>query len=774
MTPREELTRRFPVLPTIVVGGIILLSLMNLFAAVNLPEQQFLHGIVLDDTVYYSKIATNVVNGHGFTFDGLNPTNGFQPLWQLIVVGLAYYVEDQIQLLRLMSAVSGVLWIGAGLLVYRAVRGYLGEYPSLLVLAGLLLTPNLQMISLRGMETGIFAFLLAALLYLLERDYDRLFQLDQEVPAGRFLTLGAVMGLLGLARVDAYIFSMLALLGIVIANRPAIWRPKVVGMALVPAVIGSAYVLWNLTAFGNLTPVSGSVKRFYVQQASAGTSFSNDLWLMVRYIFDMSTHLFTRVIEVIAWKEYQLPIEGQRLVTLLGLLFLAGMLALVLVPQFRRTWAAGFNRLIYLNALMGTGVVLHLALFVLLLPNFLIYGTWYYVPQYMALWILIGFLAAALARSLRRAVWLGVALSVVTLGWMGYASAWYFTKGGIGLDVRTSVFERAGVWLNQNLPPNQRIGAFSSGILALKATNHTVVNLDGLVNSKEYLDEYLKPGKFPAFIHQNQIGYLADYFPYGSLKTGVSWQGNIPLDQLTVVKWWPIDAETAYVIFRVNEVAGPPGSPSDMPVVDPLAQAEFRGKVLGQGTVTDLEGAKKSVVAGAVPVSSFAVGDGVEFLSLERSQALAVAQGGLGQLERAFGPRVASFGRQNVVLLDFHLSAAEVVPGQTITMTRTWLIQEPLGSDLRIDTYINPSSPAWLWHLTKGQHDLLSIGRGEKGQLFKETYRLTIPADLPPGVYPVTIGLWDEAQTRWVPHDGRQIKGRENMVFTGSLTVRPR
>src|SRR5215468_10863838 len=39
-----------------------------------------------DDAFYYLRIAGNVMAGRGWTFDGLAPTNGFHPLYMLMVL----------------------------------------------------------------------------------------------------------------------------------------------------------------------------------------------------------------------------------------------------------------------------------------------------------------------------------------------------------------------------------------------------------------------------------------------------------------------------------------------------------------------------------------------------------------------------------------------------------------------------------------------------------------------------------------------------------------
>jgi hypothetical protein len=37
--------------------------------------------IIADDSFYYFEIARNAAQGLGFSFDSIEPTNGFHPLW---------------------------------------------------------------------------------------------------------------------------------------------------------------------------------------------------------------------------------------------------------------------------------------------------------------------------------------------------------------------------------------------------------------------------------------------------------------------------------------------------------------------------------------------------------------------------------------------------------------------------------------------------------------------------------------------------------------------
>lgn len=47
-------------------------------------------GVLHDDSFFYTVIARNASNGLGFTFDGLNPTNGFHPLWAVVLTGIQF------------------------------------------------------------------------------------------------------------------------------------------------------------------------------------------------------------------------------------------------------------------------------------------------------------------------------------------------------------------------------------------------------------------------------------------------------------------------------------------------------------------------------------------------------------------------------------------------------------------------------------------------------------------------------------------------------------
>src|SRR5512147_37322 len=97
--------------------------------AFNFPNSWFIR----DDAYYYFKVAQNITEGHGITFDGINLTNGFHPLWMLVcipVFALARY--DLILPLRVLLLVMAILDAATAVLIYRLGKRTLSQPTAML------------------------------------------------------------------------------------------------------------------------------------------------------------------------------------------------------------------------------------------------------------------------------------------------------------------------------------------------------------------------------------------------------------------------------------------------------------------------------------------------------------------------------------------------------------------------------------------------------------------------------------------------------------------
>src|SRR3954447_22136254 len=78
--------------------------------------------LTFDDAFYYFGIARNVAHGHGSTFDGINPTNGYHPLWMLMAVPFYAVGLDDTAAVRALLALQVVMY-GAALCLLASVAG---------------------------------------------------------------------------------------------------------------------------------------------------------------------------------------------------------------------------------------------------------------------------------------------------------------------------------------------------------------------------------------------------------------------------------------------------------------------------------------------------------------------------------------------------------------------------------------------------------------------------------------------------------------------------
>jgi hypothetical protein len=214
------------------------------------------------------RIARNIVAGLGSTFDGIHRTNGYHPLWMLIVAAL----------LRLAGSSTAFFWAVQGLLLLCVLATYFaaerifaafapaaGWLPKLLA-AGLA-TSALTLVA-GGMEVAVAIPLLASFAWY------RLCRFSW-VPRRAFL-LGLAAAALVLARLDTAI--LIALMGTLdlagASGVPGRLRLRCALSFLGGLLPVAAYLAWNQLAFHSLMPVSGRAKQMRFHHWPSGKAFS--------------------------------------------------------------------------------------------------------------------------------------------------------------------------------------------------------------------------------------------------------------------------------------------------------------------------------------------------------------------------------------------------------------------------------------------------------------------------------------------------------------------
>lgn len=184
--------------------------------AYNLPNKW----LTRDDAYYYFKVAQNISEGHGSTFDGIDPTNGYHPLWLLVnipIFALARF--DLILPLRILILVLAGLRAATSILLYHLLKRVIAHPVAMLVALYWAFDSYLHWTAYQqGLETGLAAFCLVLFLYLLQRfERDRM---AAPIKWTQIATLAIAATLFTFSRLDLVFLAGLFGLWVVFRGQP--------------------------------------------------------------------------------------------------------------------------------------------------------------------------------------------------------------------------------------------------------------------------------------------------------------------------------------------------------------------------------------------------------------------------------------------------------------------------------------------------------------------------------------------------------------------------
>ncbi len=183
---------------------------VSVHAALSDAQNFSLRWFTRDDAYYYFKVAQNISEGHGSTFDGLNKTNGYHPLWMLVCVPIFALARfDLVLPLRVLLLVMSVLQVSTAILLYRLLGKIFA--PAIGALAALYWVFNFDILInlyMQGLESGITAFFVVLLIYkLYEFETERRQTQDS---TKQLIPLGIIGALTIFSRLDLIFFVALA------------------------------------------------------------------------------------------------------------------------------------------------------------------------------------------------------------------------------------------------------------------------------------------------------------------------------------------------------------------------------------------------------------------------------------------------------------------------------------------------------------------------------------------------------------------------------------
>ena len=248
----------------ITVAYFVAAFLFTLYAMANFPMEKLVN-LIFDDAYYYLGVAQNIAEGNGSTFGNLVETNGYQPLWLVILASIIYafslpkeWAFIAVPLLVILIKIVALLRLDTD----KNADAVGVFFATVLII---LLCPN---IFSHGLETSLLLLVLPLLSRL--KDYPEHF-------APRIcMAYAAIFTVLFLVRLDA-----LAIAGVfglfILAGRRKYAFTNLVLTGAITAFGVLIYFAVNYKLFGTIVPVSGQAK-------AIGNKVGENLPLMLQYL----------------------------------------------------------------------------------------------------------------------------------------------------------------------------------------------------------------------------------------------------------------------------------------------------------------------------------------------------------------------------------------------------------------------------------------------------------------------------------------------------------
>ncbi|MCS6861314.1 MAG: glycosyltransferase family 39 protein [Abditibacteriales bacterium] len=473
--------------------------------AVRLPylwlSTEYLVSRMPDDAFYYFTITRHLARGQGSTFDGLNLTNGYHPLWAIVQTPVHWLTADPPTALRLILALATLISAVTVALLFLSVKALAGQRTAFLVAVVWALHPSMQHTDLSGMETVLYGAMLAATFCFCVT------RCCPAPPPSAWVKLGVLLGFTALARWDSLFLA--GLMGVWLLcqrQRPLRDRLQAVVRIGVPfALIVLPVLLWNKLTFGHFTPISGRVKLWY-QQVGYLSQF--DSLISLEYL-RAATHTMFVTRPKMLLRDTVLSAWGRGKEPIIALTALALLMTVFLWRRNRSHDKHLREKLKCLDPYPAFAAFIY-TYYTLCFHHMYSY---YMLPITFCLWLMGAACIGSLLERWLSPRWSWGVVAVISLFTLQRAVSHHPLWRGAPL-VRSVQWKvkryRLALWLKQHTEPDAIIAAWNAGVFGY-FSERRVINLDGLVNNDELLDA-LKSRRLGDYLREKRVDYVVDYF----------------------------------------------------------------------------------------------------------------------------------------------------------------------------------------------------------------------------------------------------------------------
>lgn len=503
--------------------GIVLAFLASGLTIAIGNEYSVLNWYQTDDAFYYFKVAQNIVEGKGSTFDGVNLTNGYHPLWLIVCLPVFVLARwDLVLPLRVLILVSVGLGAGSAVMLFRLLRRIVEkEIAFLITIVWAFNLSYFKLDTMGGMESGLSAFFIILLWYQVVVTNQ-----GKTVSLRQVLLIGFIAVFTFLSRLDNIFLVFFAGVWVWIRWwKPIgktdtmydrwIWRVRIGFAYYFPVtVVLLGYLGLNSLLFGTSMPISSQVKVWW---GTLGlTIYGAPLYIYPEYIFE---YLLPASRGVGPWSyvtKYIHPIakdfwaHQRRAFTFEPLVLTYGTIGLVLgafITPGRKRFFQMSNHLGLLPFFAGC---MFQSIYYFWRDAYNL-RPWYWISQNLFLLLFLAVFLNVIIGYFRgfkfyRQVLL---ISSCLFGILAMVNFGSYIAGKTYPDLYATqhYYRQKEQAIRAVIDPGSTISAIGSGSLGYFLPDYRVVNLDGLINSVGYF-ENLKTGTVIEFLDDMNVSYV--------------------------------------------------------------------------------------------------------------------------------------------------------------------------------------------------------------------------------------------------------------------------
>jgi hypothetical protein len=510
-----------------------------------LSDAYALASTIQDDSFYYIIPAYNLKSVGFFTFDGRNPTYGFQPLYMILLSVFGFFFTSLPLFLSAVLLLNALAHIATALVIFftiaTALHGKAAPWRYCFSLAGglmYLLNMNVFLANTTGKENALAALVLSAAVLVSLRLFASSMSGKDSRASWSAMMLGVLAGALIICRVLPTTL-LLVTITCVFAFPRLRSRTVFVAATLAPPTLWGLYAL---ATFGRILPTSGAVKAGSFIPHLSGIGPATVLSMMhdslaylknsVLFSLGLSHHLYVPQLDL------RMPTMGfSGHCASLVLFIVLGALCMISVAVVGPKQIISQQRIGLLLCLtfataggyIITAVLLHFR------GGEIFYYSWYVFDLPVLLPMILAITAGELSsetwsargdcvpheragswppvvgKAIPTFLWGLVALAC--LAGTGYTFRRIQPVKSFGSPVEwQETMIRSGLWARNELGlrGEERVGAFNAGALGFVLPGQ-VVNLDGLAN--DTVVSFRKAGgTWPEYVAQERLDYYMDVY----------------------------------------------------------------------------------------------------------------------------------------------------------------------------------------------------------------------------------------------------------------------